>query len=237
MLTLHIDSDSSRHVLLHCLIGLLSYNKYYAIMSTDFAGTIVGFCLGFCLFLKKPYYLAKVGPTLMVYLPPLPSTRNYWYVQRHPVHLHGLALANELLILCLSFSFSGWTFLWMVPSAPRKSGHGPISATNGTVAEQCVACRLKHTDEEDNMNISSFNISLTMTYRTDDSSCHFYTCFLLFKGRAKNYRKLILISVFCNIEILIFTRIPLVWYAMSHSVFCSLLLIYLNLIKLQFYLY
>lgn len=28
MLTLHIDSDSSRHVPFHCLLGLLLYNKY-----------------------------------------------------------------------------------------------------------------------------------------------------------------------------------------------------------------
>lgn len=206
-------------------------------MSTDFGDTIVEFSLGFCLFLKKPYYVGKVGPAIVIYLPPLPSTRNYWYVHRHPIHLRGLALAKKLLILCLSFCSSGWALLWVVQSAPRKSGHGAVSATNGTLTEQCVTCCLKYSDEEDNVNIPSFDILLTMTYRTEDISCHFYTCLLIFKGKAENYRKLILILVFCNTEILFFTRIPLICYAMSHSVFCSLLLIYLNLIKLQFYLY
>lgn len=232
MLTPHDDSDSSRHVPLHCLLGLL-FDK----MSIDFGGYHCWVLFG-VLFVSEKALLYSQGWARTHDL----STSSAEYQKlltcaAMPNSSTRLSTGQWMLILCLSFSFSGWTFLWVVKSAPRKSGHGTVSMTNGTVAEQCVTCWLKHTDEEDNVNIPSFNISLTMTYRTEDIACHFYTCFLVFKGRAENYRKLTLISVVCNIEILIYTRIPLFCYAMSHSVFFSLLLIYLNLIKLQFYLY
>jgi hypothetical protein len=60
---------------------------------------------------------------------------------------------------------------------------------NGTLAEQCVVHRLRHSGEEGNITIPNSDNSLTMRYRTEDVFCCLYTYFLIFKVRTENYRK------------------------------------------------